>query len=92
MCRGRLASLRSVSGKGRIARQGELQYSFELALVSKAARSLPTLRVTGANLRWRAAEGAGKRWRDVGRGYNLLGRFFGRHFLAGRRRCVLAAD
>src|SRR5437660_12593397 len=39
-------------------------------------------------LRWRAAESA-REWRgDVGRGYNLLGRFFGRHFLAGWGRCA----
>src|SRR2546430_6371429 len=38
--------------------------------------------------RWRAAEGAGERRCDVGGGYDLLGRFFGRHFLAGGRRCA----
>lgn len=36
-------------------------------------------------LRWRAAEGAGEGRCDVGRGYDLLGRFFRRHFLTGRR-------
>jgi hypothetical protein len=34
----------------------------------------------------RATQCAGERWANVGRGYDLLGRFFGRHFLAGRRR------
>src|SRR6266571_8451201 len=41
------------------------------------ARALP--------LRWRAAEGAGERRGDVGRGYNLFGRFFGWHFFVRRR-------
>ena len=38
-----------------------------------------------AALSWRAAEGAGERRCDVGCGYNLPGRFFYRHFFAGRR-------
>src|SRR2546430_5592008 len=39
-------------------------------------------------LRWRPAKGAGKRRCDVGGGDDLLGRFFGRHFLAGGRGCA----
>src|SRR5436190_1424143 len=45
----------------------------------------PTLNVE-CRLRGGAAEGAGERRSDVGGGYHLLGRFFGRHLFAGRRR------
>jgi hypothetical protein len=53
------------------------------------ARAVPKSNLVdaiGCTLRRRAAEGAGEGRGDVGADDDLLGRFFGRHFLAGRRR------